>query len=1057
MYKNLPENIFLPDLEKEILEFWKKDNTFDKSISSKGGIKTFTFYEGPPTANGHPGIHHVISRAIKDLICRYKAMKGFQVYRKAGWDTQGLPVEVEIEKQLGIKSKDEIEKFGAVKFNEKCKESIFIYLKEWEELTERMGYWVNLDDAFVTFHNDYIESVWWALKKFFDEGYIFKGFKILPFCPICESPLSSHEVAQGYQDLNDPSAYVKFKITSGEFKDSDFLVWTTTPWTLLSNAALAVNPEFVYVKIRTKKGDNLILAKERLEVIQEEYEIEKEIKGKDLELIEYEPLFTFLKDEKKAYFVTLGEFVTIEEGSGVVHIAPGFGEDDYQMGFQYSLPIFKAVGKNGLFIDSVIPYKGKNFKEADPEIIQDLKNNGRLYKNEMFVHSYPHCWRHRVPLMYYATDSWFIKTTDYKEKMIELNNTIHWYPESIGTGRFGKWLEENKDWALSRNRFWGTPLPVWYYTDENGTKHYECIGSLEELIKRSTNFKEVYKDVDIEDKNLINNANLDLHKPFIDEIVIKSKDGKEMKRVEEVIDCWFDSGSMPFAQHHYPFENKELFEKNYPADFIAEGLDQTRGWFYSLHAIGTFLFDKPAYKNIIVNGLILDKHGKKMSKSLGNVVSPFDMMKRYGADVLRWYSIYSSPVGNSKLFNEDELVEVQNKFFDTLINTVRFFIMYSNLSGFDYENSKIIQLSERAIIDKWILSKLNSVKKKYFELMDDYDITKASRILYDYTIDELSNWYIRRNRKRLRNSANETDRLSGYQTLYEVIIDLLKMIAPFSPFLPELLYKTLTKNEESIHLSEFTDANQSLINKDLENEMKMAQDVVYLIRSIRVKNTLKVRQPLRQILVPVLNNDHKQKLLNVKSIILEEVNVKELNIIEGDSDIIIKKTKPNFKSIGPKFSKDVKKVQQIINTLSSQQISEFEKTGKLSAGGFELAKDDIEIYTENIEGWIVETYNGITIALDTKLDDKLKEEGIVREFINRVQNYRRSNEFDVNDKVKIFFKTTENISSVLNRNIEFIKSETLSENLSIANGQNFEYYNTDINGEQCDIYLQKIN
>jgi len=1057
MYKSLPENIILPDLEKEILDFWKKDNTFEKSISSKDGKRTFTFYEGPPTANGHPGIHHVISRAIKDLICRYKAMKGFQVYRKAGWDTQGLPVEVEVEKQLGTKSKDEIEKFGAIEFNQKCKESIFLYLKEWEELTERMGYWLNLDEAYVTFHNDYIESVWWALKKFFDEGYVFKGFKILPFCPVCESPLSTHEVAQGYQDLKDPSVYVKFKITSGEFKDSDFLVWTTTPWTLPSNAALSVNPEFDYVKINTKKGDKLILAKERLGVIQEDYIIEKEIKGIDLEFVDYEPLFNFLKDDKKSFFVTLGDFVTIEDGTGIVHIAPGFGEDDYQMGLKYNLPVFKAVGKNGLFIDSVLPFKGKNFKEADPEIIQNLKRHGRLYRKEMFIHSYPHCWRHHVPLMYYATDSWFIKTTDYKQKMIELNNTIHWYPESIGTGRFGKWLEENKDWALSRNRFWGTPLPVWYYTDENGVQHYECIGSVEELINRSTNFKEVYKEVDIEDKNLINNSNLDLHKPYIDEIIIKSKDGRDMKRVEEVIDCWFDSGSMPFAQHHYPFENKELFERNYPADFIAEGLDQTRGWFYSLHAIGTFLFDKPAFKNIVVNGLILDKHGKKMSKSMGNVVSPFDIMKRYGADVLRWYSIYSSPVGNSKLFNEDELVEVQNKFFDTLINTVRFFIIYSNLSGFDYSNSRITQYSERTTIDKWILSKLNSVKQKYYELMDDYDITKSARILYDFTIDELSNWYIRRNRKRLRNPENETDRLSGYQTLYEVTIDLLKMIAPISPFLTEYLYRTLTKNGDSVHLSEFTDANLSLINTELESEMKMAQDIVYLIRSIRVKNTLKVRQPLRQILVPVLNNEDKQRLLNMRDVILEEVNVKELKIIEGDSDIIVKKTKPEFKSIGPKFGKDVKKVQHIINNLTSQQISTIEKTGKLNVDGFDLDINDISIYTENIEGWIVETYNGITVALDTKLDVTLKEEGIVREFINRVQNFRRSNEFDVRDKVKIFFKTTENISSVLNKNIDYIKSETLSENIVSANGQDFVYYNTDINGEQCDIYLQKIN
>ncbi len=1047
MYNNLPENIFLPDLEKEILAFWNKDDTFEKSISSKEGKSTFTFYDGPPTANGIPGIHHVISRTIKDLVCRYKAMSGFQVYRKAGWDTQGLPVEVEVEKKLGIKSKAEIEKFGSIAFNNACKESVFTYLREWEILTERMGYWVNQKEAYATFHNDYIESVWWALKKFFDSGMIYRGYKILPFCPICESPLSTHEVAQGYQDLKDPSVYVKFKITSGEFKDSDFLVWTTTPWTLPSNAALAVNPEFTYVKIKTEKDENLILAKERLPVIKDEYKIEKEIKGKDLEFTEYERLFDFLKDDKKAFYVTLGDFVTMEDGTGIVHTAPAFGEDDYQVGLKYNLPVFKAVGKDGLFIDKVIPYKGKNFKEADPDIIQDLKNSGRLYRKEMFVHSYPHCWRHHVPLMYYATDSWFIKTTAYREKMIALNNTIKWHPESIGSGRFGKWLEENIDWAISRNRFWGTPLPIWYYTDEEGTQHYECIGSVKELKDRSANFKSVYKT----------DESLDLHKPYIDEVTIKSEDGREMKRVPEVIDCWFDSGSMPFAQYHYPFENEELFKKNYPADFVAEGLDQTRGWFYTLHAIGTFLFDREAYKNIIVNGLILDKNGKKMSKSFGNVVNPIDLMGKYGADVLRWYLIYSSPVGNSKLFIEDNLIEVQNKFFDTIINTVRFFILYSNIVKFEYMDSAKVNYDKRAITDKWILSKLNSSKKKYFELMDDYDITKATRILYDFTIDELSNWYIRRNRKRFRNPENELDKLSGYQTLYEVIIELLKMIAPISPFLTEKIYLTLTDDDKSIHLTEFSPHDYSLISPSLEDEMKLAQDIVYLVRSIRVKNNLKTRQPLRRILIPVLNTNDKQKLINVKDIILEEVNVKDLEIIEGDSEIIVKKAKPNFKSIGPKFGKDVKKVQKIITEFSSAQISEIEKKGKLSEQGFDFVKEDIEIYTNNIEGWIVDTYGDLTIALDTMLDTTLIEEGIVREFINRVQMYRRSNNFDVSDRIKIYYRTSDNISNAVNKNLEYIKSETLSESVSLANGFDFNFFNTEINGEEIELYLQITN
>ncbi|MDZ4711722.1 MAG: isoleucine--tRNA ligase [bacterium] len=1047
MYKNLPENIFLPELEQEMLKFWNKDNTFQKSITSKNGKNTFTFYEGPPTANGVPGIHHVISRAIKDLVCRYKAMQGFQVYRKAGWDTQGLPVEVEVEKKLGIKSKSEIEEFGAIKFNNACKESIFTYLKEWEELTQRMGYWINLDEAYVTFHNNYIESVWWALKKFFDADLIYKGFKILPYCPICESPLSSHEVAQGYQDLKDPSVYVKFKITSGDLKDSEFLVWTTTPWTLPSNAALTVNPEFDYVQIKTSKDENLVLSKARLEVIKDEYEIVREIKGKDLELTEYERLFDFLNDDKKSFYVTLGDFVTIEDGTGIVHTAPAFGEDDYQVGLNYDLPLFKAVGKDGLFIESVTPYKGKNFKEADIEIINDLKKAGRLYRKEMFVHAYPHCWRHHVPLMYYATDSWFIKTTDYKDRMIELNKTINWNPDTIGTGRFGKWLEDNKDWAISRNRFWGTPLPIWFYEDETGTEHYEIIGSVDELKKRAINYKEVYPVEDV----------FDVHKPYIDKIIILSDDGKEMHRVPQVIDCWFDSGSMPFAQHHYPFENQNLFEKNYPADFIAEGLDQTRGWFYSLHAISTFLFDDVAYRNIIVNGLILDKNGKKMSKSLGNVVNSFDMIRKYGADVLRWYLIYSSPVGNSKLFNEDDLVEVQNKFFDTLINTVRFFILYSNITGFDYENDARIDPDKRAVIDQWILSKLNSLKIKYFELMDSYDITKATRIIHDFTIDELSNWYVRRNRKRFRNPADNQDKLSGYQTLYEVIMELLKMIAPIAPFLSDKMYLTLTGRDKSIHLTEFTPGNELLSDLKLEEEMKIAQDIVYLVRSIRVKNNLKVRQPLKQILIPVLNEEDREKLLNVKEIILEEVNVKELNIIEGDSDIIVKKSKPNFKSIGPKFGKDVKAVQKIINELTPAQISQLEKSGNVSAGGFELTKEDIEIYTNDIEGWVVETFGDHTIALDTKLDKELIDEGIVREFINRIQNFRRTKEFDIKDIITIHYKTTDNISEVINRNIDFIKSETLSDSITGANGLDLDFLTSEINGEQCDLYLQKIN
>jgi isoleucyl-tRNA synthetase len=1046
MYKNLPENIDLPSIEKEMLDFWDKNDVFAKSISSRNDEKYFTFYEGPPTANGLPGIHHVISRTVKDIICRFKTMQGFQVHRKAGWDTHGLPVEVEVEKKLGLKSKDEIYHFGAKEFNQACKDSIFVYLEQWEELTKRMGYWINLDDAYVTFHNEYIESVWWALKRFFDEGLIYKGFKIQPFCPVCESPLSSHEVAQGYMDLKEPSIYTKFKIKSEKFKDADFLVWTTTPWTLPSNVALCVNPKFDYVLIKTIKDERFVLAESRLSVIKDEYEIVERFKGEELEHTDYEPLFNFFELDKKSYYVTLGDFVTMEDGTGIVHIAPAFGEDDYNVGKKYDLPLLQAVERSGLFKKEAGNYASKNFKEADPYIIDDLKKNGRLYKKEMFTHSYPHCWRHKVPLMYYATDSWFIKTTAYKDKMIALNKGINWNPEEFGTGRFGNWLEENKDWAISRNRFWGTPLPIWYYKDNNGKEHFECIGSIDELKNKSTNFNKIY-----------NKDFFDLHKPYIDEIKVLSDNDVEMQRVPEVIDCWFDSGSMPFAQFHYPFENVEYFEANYPGDFIAEGVDQTRGWFYSLHAIGSFLFGKPAYKNLIVNGHILDKHGKKMSKTLGNVINPFEMMNKYGADVLRWYLVAGSPIWKSKLFNEEDLIDIKNKFFDTLLNTYKFFVIYANMNGFKYDKKDFVPVSQRSEIDRWIISKLNSLKKEYCSQMNGYEITRSARMLSDFTIDELSNWYVRRNRKRFRNPENDIDKLAAYQTLFECLVEIFKMLAPVSPFISDKLYLDLSGDKDSIHLSEFSDSNENDIDVKLEKRMEIAQKIVYLVRAVRVKNNLKVRQPLKQLLVPVFDADDKNALLKVKDIILEEVNVKELNIIEGDSDIIIKKSKPNFKSIGPKFGKDVKKVQSIINNFTKEEINLIGLNGSIVKDTFSISREDIEIYTENIEGWIVESDNNLTIALDTKLDENLIEEGIVREFISRIQNYRKTNDYSVNDKINVYVSSNEKIMNAIYKNMDYIKTEIFCEEIGKVNFGKEKLYETDINGETCNFYIKKIN
>ncbi|MBI5402399.1 MAG: isoleucine--tRNA ligase [Ignavibacteriae bacterium] len=1055
MYKSVNENIRLPEIEKEILTFWENNKVFEESVTSRSDKKTFTFYEGPPTANGLPGIHHVISRTVKDIVCRYKTMQGYRVHRKAGWDTHGLPVEVEVEKKLGLKSKDEIYKFGAIEFNNACKDSIFTYLEQWEDLTRRMGYWINLKDAYVTFHNEYIESVWWALKKFFAAGLIYKGFKIQPFCPICESPLSSHEVAQGYQELKEPSIYVKFKIKSDKYKDADFLVWTTTPWTLPSNVALCVNPKEEYALIETAKGDKLILAKKLIngKLFPEDsksgipaYNIIESFEGISLEYIEYEPLFNFFELEKKAYYVTTGDFVTMEDGTGIVHIAPAFGEDDYQVGLKYDLPLLQAVKRSGLFKTNCGNFANMNFKDADPKIIDDLKISGRLFKKEMFTHSYPHCWRHKVPLMYYATDSWFIKTTQYKDKMIALNNEINWNPEEFGTGRFGNWLEENKDWAISRNRFWGTPLPIWYYKDENDKEHYECIGSIEELKSKSINFEDIYsKDF------------LDLHKPYIDRIELKSKDGHDMQRVPEVIDCWFDSGSMPFAQFHYPFENKEYFEANYPADFIAEGVDQTRGWFYSLHAIGSFLFDKPAYKNLVVNGHILDKFAKKMSKSLGNVVNPFEMMEKYGADILRWYLVAGSPIWKSKLFNEDDLIDIKNKFFDTLLNTYKFFIMYANITDFDYNKSHVIPVKERKEIDRWIISKLNSLKKEYYAQMDDYEITKACRLLSDFTIDEISNWYVRRNRRRFRTGEDKNDNLAAFQTLYECLHEIIMMLAPVSPFLSEKIFLDFDNYRKSIHLSEFSKFDRDLIDIKLEEQMDLAQRVVNVVRAVRVKNNLKVRQPLKQLLIPVLNEQDKENLKKVEDIILEEINVRNLNIIEGNSEIIRKKSKPNFKSIGPKYGKDVKKVQQIINGLTHSEITELEANDSLEKDSFNLTKDDVEIFTENIEGWIVETDGNLTIALDTKLDSELISEGISREFVNRIQNYRKANNYNVNDRINVTVKTESEILDAIMKNFDSIKTEINCDKLSSSGSSDISYYETEINDIPCNFYIEKIS
>ena len=1056
MFKQNIEKINYPEIEEKILKYWEENNIFDKSISSRDKSKSFTFYEGPPTANGKPGIHHVMARTLKDLICRYKTLQGFRVERKAGWDTHGLPVEIEVEKKIGIKHKSEVIDYGVEKYNQACRDSVFTYLDLWEKMTKRMGYWVDLDNAYITLTNNYIESVWWALKTLFEKGLIYKDYKIVPQDPKSETVLSSHELALGYRETKDPSVYVYFKIKNS---DESFLVWTTTPWTLISNVALAVGKEVDYVKINSN-GKKIILAKERLSIIDGEYEIITELKGKELEFIEYEQLFNYVHTDKKAFYVTLGDFVSTEDGSGIVHIAPAFGADDYELSKKYNLPMMQPVTRGGLFTSEVNDFAGQFVKDADKGIIQKLKEEGKLFRKETITHSYPFSWRHEdVPVIYYARESWFIRTTSIADRMVELNKTINWQPPEVGSGRFGNWLEDNKDWALSRDRFWATPLPIW--VSESGDMI--AVGSIEEL-------KNGFIEENGERLSVKNIDNIDLHKPFVDKIFFE-KNGSIYKRTPELIDVWFDSGSMPFAQYHYPFENKELFEKNFfPADFICEGIDQTRGWFYTLHAIATMLFDNVAFKNIIVNELILDKNGLKMSKSKGNTVDPFVLFDKYGADTTRWYLVTNSPPWRPTLFDEDGLVEVQRKFFGTLVNTYSFFAMYANIDNFNFSEN-LIAYAERPEIDRWIISRLSSLVVEYEEQMNNYDVTRAARAVSDFTIDQLSNWYVRRSRRRFwsgrigsENSGSSSNKLSAYQTLYECLVTISKLTAPFAPFISEELYQNLnsfTKKEnfESVHLSEFP--KPSYIEKELESKMEIAQKVVYLTRSMRAKNNLKVRQPLKKIMV-VVEKSQREDLSKMKDVILDEVNIKEMIILNDDSEIVNKSAKANFKVIGPKYGKKVNAVANIIKAFGNKEISMLESGNniKISIDGEEIiiSKDEIEILGSEIKGWVVESAEGVTAAIDAELTPELIDEGLAREFVNRVQNMRKDAGFDVTDRIKINFSGSVKFINAVNAFKDYITNETLAEKFVVSNEFDGSYKQEWKIGEfDCSIQIGKFN
>lgn len=1052
MFKQYNEKVDYPSIEENVLKFWKDNNIFEKSINSRPEDKPFAFFEGPPTANGRPGIHHVMARTLKDLVCRYKTLKGYRVNRKAGWDTHGLPVEIEVEKQLGIKSKSEIPEFGVQKYNNACRNSVFTYLKDWERMTERMGYWVNLDDAYITCTNNYIESVWWALKQLFDKGLIYKDYKIVPQCPKSETVLSSHELALGYKETKDPSVYVLMKVLDKELaKDENtyFLVWTTTPWTLISNVGLAVGPEIEYVKIKVEDR-YFILAKERLSVIKEEYELVESYLGKDLVGKKYDQLFKYLTVDKPGFFVIEADFVSTEDGSGIVHIAPAFGADDYEVSKKNNLPFLQPVTKGGLFTEEITDFAGQFVKDADAGIIYKLKEMQQLYRKETITHSYPFSWRFdNVPVIYYARESWFIRTTSIADKMIELNKTINWFPPEVGVGRFGNWLEDNKDWALSRDRFWATPLPIWI--SEDGDMF--AVGSIEEL-KGGLVIKDGVK------VSVASLDEIDLHKPFVDDIFFE-KNGKTYKRTPELIDVWFDSGAMPFAQFHYPFENKEWFEKHFPADFICEGIDQTRGWFYTLHAISTMLFEKVAYKNILVNELILDKNGFKMSKSKGNGVDPFELFDSFGADITRWYLVTTSPPWKPTLFDREGVVEVQRKFFGTLMNTYSFFALYANVDKFNYSETTI-PYEERPEIDRWIISKLGSLINEYESLMESYDVTKAARLVASFTIDQLSNWYVRRNRRRFWKSEVNTNKIAAYQTLYECLVTVAKLASPFAPMISEELYQNLNgftklENCESIHLVEFP--KPTFIDTKLEEKMDIAQRVVYLTRSMRAKSNLKVRLPLKKIIVAV-DNVKRDAVENMTSVILDEVNIKELEVLTDDSGIVNKSAKANFKVIGPKYGKLVKDLGNRIKDLTKEEIAEIESTGKLNIKVADteltIGLEEVEIISSNIEGWLVETDNGVTVAIDTELSEELIAEGYAREFVNRIQNMRKDNGLDIIDRIKIFFKADKTLVDYISKFNDYISNETLADGIFAVEEFSCENMEIEIVDYKCIIGIEKL-
>ena len=1046
MFKAISPKVNVNHVEQEVQEFWRLHRIFERTMTEREGGEKFVFYEGPPTANGQPGSHHVLARSFKDLFPRYKTMRGYYCLRKAGWDTHGLPVEIAVQKELGITNKREIETYGIAEFNKKCRDSVFRNIAEWEKLTERTGYWVNLDEAYVTFTNDYIESVWWVLKQLWDKNLIYQGYKIVPYCTQCGTPLSSHEVALGYDTVKDPSVFVRFPLQDKQ--GVYFLVWTTTPWTLPGNVALAVGANVDYVQVEGPAGDGegteqLILAKSLMGKAlkdPENYRVVKEMKGKDLVGTHYRPLYTFLPVEGQDYaYVVAGDFVSTEDGTGIVHIAPAFGEDDMNVGKQYNLPVLMTVNSEGKFIDAITKFRGQWFKDADPEITRDLRERGLMYKVEQYEHNYPFCWRDNSPLMYYARETWYIRTTEYRDRMVNGNQTINWVPNHIKDGRFGDWLDNLKDWALGRERYWGTPLPIWV---DDQTGDMLCVGSVEELSQLTG------RDL----------TGLELHRPYVDDIVFRNPNGGGMmRRVPEVIDVWFDSGAMPIAQWGYPHKNHELFEEQYPADYICEAIDQTRGWFYTLHAISTMLFDQPSFKNVICLGHILDEKGRKMSKSLGNIVDPWSVLDEHGADAFRWYLFTASPPGESRRFSVNLVGEVIKKFWLTLWNTYSFFVTYANLDGWT-PSTPASPVAERDLLDRWVLSELHNLTRRVTNGYDNYDVTEATRPIQTF-VEALSNWYVRLSRARFWKTEKDADKMNAYATLYECLVTVSKLIAPAMPFLSESMYRNLVAGvdksaPDSVHLAWWSEYDEALINEDLMREMDLVQRLVSLGLAARNNNKeagknapIGVRQPLQKVMFGLRSADEADVVSKYADLITSELNVKLLDVLEADANMVTYALNPLPAQLGKKLGKDFPKAQKMMREGDAEQVKTWAmalKAGQsitvtVDGTAYEVSPEECLVISNATEGYSVGEEKGYLAALDVRITPELAQEGLAREVVRRIQTLRKDADFDISDHIEVVYEADGNLATAISQFADYIKGETLARTLVAGKVENGFY------------------